>query len=321
MKSIAGPWFWVWFNVFILAMLAIDLLVFNRKAHRPKMRESIAWSAVWIGVSLLFNLGLYVFEGPGVALEFFTGYLLEKSLSVDNLFVFLLIFSYFKVPLEDQHRVLFWGVLGAIVTRASFILMGAALLDAFDFMFYVFGGFLVFTAARMAFGKEDEEIHPENNPVLRLFRRVMPMTREFERHHFFVRRAGKLYATPMLAVLLMIETSDIVFAVDSIPAVFGVTRDTFVVYSSNIFAILGLRALYFVIAGFLDMLRYLKQGLALVLGFIGVKMLLADFVHISNLVSLLVIAVVLAVATTASILADRRDRATEEARDAAPPER
>lgn len=307
MHTIGSTLGWVLFIVFVLAMLALDLLVFNRKAHRPSMKESIAWSVVWIAVSLAFCGGMALWVGPTQGLEFLAGYLIEKSLSVDNLFVFLLLFRYFNVPLEDQHRVLFWGILGAIVTRAIFILAGAALLEAFDFMFYLFGGFLVFTAIKMVV-HTDEEVHPDRNVILRLLRRVVPMTNTFSGHRFFVRDGGRLLATPMLGVLVAVETTDVVFAVDSIPAVFGVTRDPFIVFTSNIFAILGLRALYFVLAGALGALRYLKQGLALILLFVGVKMLISDVWHAPVAVSLGVIGGILAIATVASVLADRYDR-------------
>lgn len=302
--SVAG---WVGFTVFVLAMLAVDLLVFNRKAHRPSMREAIGWSVVWIAMALAFCGGMWLWIGERQALEFLAGYLIEKSLSVDNLFVFLLLFRYFQVAQEDQHRVLFWGVLGAIVTRAAFILAGAALLDAFDFMFYIFGAFLVYTAVKMVV-HEDEDVHPERNALVRLLRRFVPMTMKYHGHAFFIREGGRLLATPMLAVLVAVETTDVVFAVDSIPAVFGVTRDPFIVYTSNIFAILGLRALYFVLMGALTSLRYLKQGLALVLLFVGVKMLVSAWWHPSIGLSLGIIGGILAVATIASIAADRHDR-------------
>lgn len=307
MHSIGSTLGWVVFIVFVLAMLALDLLVFNRKSHRPSMKESIGWSILWVSISLAFCGGMALFVGPTEGLEFLAGYLIEKSLSVDNLFVFLLLFRYFNVPLEDQHRVLFWGVIGAIVTRAAFILAGAALLETFDFMFYIFGAFLVYTAIKMVV-HEDTEVHPERNMVLRLLRRVVPMSMAYKGHKFFIRDAGRLVATPMLGVLIAVETTDIVFAVDSIPAVFGVTRDPFIVFTSNIFAILGLRALYFVLAGALGALRYLKQGLALVLLFVGVKMLVSDWWHPSIGLSLGVIGAILTVATVASILADRHDR-------------
>ena len=307
MHSIGSTLGWVAFTIFVLAMLAVDLLVFNRRAHKPSMKEAVGWSIVWITMSLLFCGGMALWVGETPALEFLAGYLIEKSLSVDNLFVFLLLFRYFRVAPEDQHRVLFWGVLGAIITRAAFILTGAALLEAFDFMFYIFGAFLVYTAAKMVV-HDEEEVHPERNAVLRLMRRFVPMSMKYDGHRFFVRDAGRLLATPMLGVLVAVETTDVVFAVDSIPAVFGVTRDPFIVFTSNIFAILGLRALYFVLMGALSTLRYLKQGLALVLAFVGVKMLVSDWWHPSIGLSLGVIGAILALATIASIAADRHDR-------------
>jgi tellurite resistance protein TerC len=303
-------WLWVGFNVFVLFMLALDLGVFHRKAHVVSIKEAITWSVVWISLSLLFNLGIYFFWHqlvPGstysnseAALAFLTGYLIEKSLSVDNIFVFILIFSFFAVPDAYQHRVLFWGILGALVMRGILIAAGAALLDQFHWIIYVFGAFLIFTGIRMA-RHQDEEIKPQHNPVVKFFRRFMPVTEGFERDKFFVRREGTLMATPLFLILLVVESTDLVFAVDSIPAIFAVTRDPFIVYTSNVFAILGLRALYFLLAGVMDKFQYLKLGLSVVLTFIGVKMVISHYYHIPVGVSLAVVAGVLTISVVASL--------------------
>jgi tellurite resistance protein TerC len=294
------PLLWIGFNLFVLAMLAIDLGVFHRKAHEVSVREALTWSGVWISLALLFNLGIYHFWGSEKALEFLAGYLIEKSLSVDNIFVFLMIFSYFDVPARYQHRVLFWGILGALVMRAIFIAAGAALLSAFHWIIYVFGGFLIITGIKMLFAG-DEKIEPEKNPAVRLLRRIMHVTSDYHGQRFTVRRDGRLYATPLLLVLVVVETTDVIFAVDSIPAIFAVTMDPFIVYTSNVFAILGLRALYFLLAGIMDMFRYLKVGLAFVLCFVGVKMLLVDVYKIPIAVSLGVVAGILAVSILFSL--------------------
>jgi TerC family integral membrane protein len=301
-----GAMGWVVFGAVVIVMLALDLGVFHRKAHVIGTREAAIWSAVWISVALLFNLGIYLHSGSDRALEFFQAYLIEKALSVDNLFVFLVAFSYFAVPPQLQHRVLFWGIIGALITRGLFIAIGAALLRNFHFVIYIFGAFLIFTAVRLLRGG-DEEPHPEKNPVLRLFRRFVRLTKEYVGTSFFVRQDGKLYATPLLMVLVVIEATDVVFAVDSIPAVFGVTSDVFIVYTSNIFAVLGLRALCFLVASVVRRLKYLRPALALVLAFVGAKMLLSDRFHISNGVSLLVIAGLIGGAALISLLASRKD--------------
>ncbi|HKI03475.1 MAG TPA: TerC family protein [Thermoanaerobaculia bacterium] len=297
---------WLGFTAFVLAMLALDLGVFHRKAHAVSIREAAIWSAVWVTLSLIFNLGLYYFQGSEAAVQFFTGYLIEKSLSVDNIFVFALIFGYFAVPPADQHRVLFWGILGALVMRAGFILAGSALLAQFHWIIYIFGGFLIVTGLRMAFHQE-MEIHPEQNPVLKLVRRLMPVSRDYHGHHFFVREAGRLVATPLFLVLVLLETTDLVFAVDSIPAIFAITDDPFIVYTSNIFAILGLRSLYFLLAGVMDKFAYLKLGLSGVLVFVGAKMLLTEIYKIPSLISLAVIAAILTTAILASLRKTRRE--------------
>jgi tellurite resistance protein TerC len=314
---------WVGFNVFVLALLAIDLGVFHRKAHAVSVREATIWSVIWISLSMLFNLGIYFFwqaispasqySNGEAALAFFTGYLIEKSLSVDNIFVFVLIFSYFSVPAKYQHRVLFWGILGALVMRAALILVGAALIKEFHWIIWIFGAFLIFTGIRMAFHK-DEELHPENNPLVKLVKRFMPVTRDYHGASFFVREGGKLMATPLLLVLLIVESTDLVFAVDSIPAIFAVTEDPFIVYTSNVFAILGLRSLYFLLAGVMHKFHYLKLGLSAVLTFVGVKMLMPDAsalltgvsYKIPTLLSLGVVAGILIVAVAASLLRARR---------------
>jgi tellurite resistance protein TerC len=304
-----SPWLWAGFTAFILALLALDLGVFHRKVHVVSVREATLWSAVWIALALCFNAVIWWLRGPDPALEFLTGYLIEKSLSVDNIFVIALIFSYFAVPAVEQHRVLFWGILGALVLRAVFILAGSALLAAFHWIIYLFGAFLIFTGIKMALHR-DAEIHPESNPILRLVRRFMPVTPGYEGHHFFVRRAGRWMATPLFLVLAVVESTDLVFAVDSIPAIFAVTRDPFLVYTSNVFAILGLRSLYFVLAGVMQKFIYLKIGLSAVLVFVGAKMTLADLYKIPSFVSLLVIAALLTISIVASL---RRSERTEPA--------
>jgi len=290
---------WIGFNVFVLALLAVDLGVFHRKAHSVSIKEATAWSIVWVSLAMIFNLGIYFTWGEQKALEFFTGYVIEKSLSVDNLFVFVMIFQYFSTPTEYQHRVLFWGILGALILRAIFIAAGSALLNQFHWMIYVFGAFLVFTGIKMLL-QGDEKLKPERNPVVRLFERWVPMTREYHGQSFMIRTNGKTRATLLLLVLIVIETTDVIFAVDSIPAIFAVTQDSFIVYTSNVFAILGLRALYFMLAGVMQMFVYLKFGLSLVLCFVGVKMLLADIYKIPIGASLAVIGTVLLLSIIAS---------------------
>jgi tellurite resistance protein TerC len=294
-------WFWVLFNAFILLLLALDLGIFHRKAHAVSLREAAIWSAVWVTISLLFGAGLYLFTGSQPALQFLTGYLIEKSLSVDNIFVFVLLFSYFNVPLAYQHRVLFWGILGALLMRGALIAAGAYLLSQFHWVIYIFGAFLIFTGIRMALHQE-QEIDAERNVVVRALRRVLPITTRYWQDRFFIRKAGHLLATPLLVVLLMVETTDLIFALDSIPAIFAVTQDPFLVYTSNVFAILGLRSMYFLLAGVVQKFRFLKVGLSLILVFVGTKMLIADIYHMPTQVSLLVIAAILTVAISASLL-------------------
>ncbi len=298
-------WLWAGFNLFVLGMLAVDLGIFHRQAHAVSMREAGIWSAVWIALALVFNLGVWKFLGPQPGVEFLTGYLIEKSLSIDNIFVIALLFAYFKVPGEYQHRVLFWGILGALVMRAAFILAGAALLERFHWIIYLFGGFLVLTGIKMAFAPE-HGVEPERNPVVRLVRRLMPVTSDFRGASFFVREGGRRAATPLFLVLVMVEFTDLVFAVDSIPAIFAVTRDPFLVYTSNVFAILGLRSLYFLLAGVMHKFEYLKLGLAAILVFVGAKMALVDWVKVPTVLSLGVIAAILALAVAASLFKARR---------------
>jgi tellurite resistance protein TerC len=298
-------WIWAAFLVFVLAMLAIDLGLFQRKVHVVSMKEAGIWTIVWISLALSFNALLYFWRGPEAALQFLAGYLIEKSLSVDNLFVFALLFSFFAVPAVYQHRVLYWGVLGALILRGLFVAAGTVLIGSFHWIIYLFGAFLVFTGARLALAGEGE-VNPDKNPVLRLSRRFLPVTPGFEGQHFFVRRAGRLMATPLFLVLLVVESTDLVFAVDSIPAVFAVTQDAFLVYTSNVFAILGLRSLYFLLAGAITRFHYLKLALAAILTFVGVKMLIADLFEIPVAISLGVIAGLLVLAVVGSVVRARR---------------
>ena len=297
-------WPWVGFLSLIFVLLALDLGVFHRTPHAIRPREAAIWSAVWIALSLTFNAVIYFWKGPGPALEFLTGYLIEKALSVDNLFVFVLIFAYFKVPPSYQHRILFWGILGALITRALLIGAGALLLARFEWLIYLFGAFLIYTGVKLTHSQE-EEIHPEGNRIVRLVRRLFPVSHEYDGPRFFTRIGGRRALTPLFIVLVMVETTDIVFAVDSIPAIFGVTRDPFIVFTSNIFAILGLRALYFLLAGVLEMFEYLNLGLAMVLIFIGAKMLLERWVHVPIGVSLGVVFGLLTLTALASVVKRR----------------
>lgn len=298
---------WTVFIITVLGMLALDLCVLHRKAHTVSLKEALVWSAVWIVLALLFSLGIYLRRGSEPALEFLTGYAIEKALSVDNIFVFLLIFSYFRVDPRYQHKVLFWGILSALAMRALFISAGVVLLREIHEILYAFGVLLVVAGARMFFRK-DEKVRPEKNPVLRLFRRFVPVTKEYEGGRFFVRKQGALHATPLFIVLLVVETTDVVFAVDSIPAIFAVTQDPFIIYTSNIFAMLGLRSLYFALGSVIKKLVYLHYGLAAILAFVGVKMLISDFYRISAAAALGVVAAVLLVTTIASLLRRQADR-------------
>ena len=295
----------VFFTLFILLMLALDLGVFNRTPHEVGVKEATIWSVVWVSLALLFNAGILWFAGTEPALQFFTGYLIEKALSVDNIFVFVLIFSYFGVPKPYQHRVLFWGVLGALVMRSLFIAAGAVLIQRFEWVFYVFGTILIVSGWKMM-RSSGIQVHPEKNLLVQIARRFFPVDTGYSTPAFFVRRGGKFYLTSLFLVLITVETTDIIFAVDSIPAIFGITSDPFIVFSSNIFAILGLRSLYFLLAGVMASFHYLGRGLSVVLIFIGVKMLLAEVLHIPVLLSLAVITAIIAVAVVASMRRQRR---------------
>ena len=293
---------WIGFSVFILFMLSLDLGLFNRRAHAIKYREAAIWSAVWIALASIFATIVFYYQGSARGLEFVTGYLIELSLSVDNLFVFLLIFSYFKVPSKFQHRVLFWGVMGALFMRLTMIFVGAALINKFHWIIYIFGAFLVYTGLKM-FKQEEIEIQPEQNPLVRLVTRFLPITRHYEEEKFFTVNNGKRAGTLLLLVLMVVEVTDLVFAVDSIPAIFAITTNTFIVYTSNVFAILGLRSMYFLLAGVVEKFRYLRIGLAIVLTFIGLKMLLSAVgVIISIKLSLIFVALVLVGSVIASLL-------------------
>jgi tellurite resistance protein TerC len=308
-ETIGTPLLLFGFLALVVAMLVVDLGVFHRKAHAVGIREALIWSAVWVGLALAFNAAIYHWFGPERALEFLTGYVIEKALSVDNLFVFLVIFGYFKVATSLQHRVLFWGIVGAVVMRAAFIVVGGALLQSFHWIVYVFGGILVLTGVRLL-RQGEGEVHPERNLVVRLVARLLPVSPGRHGARFVVREGGRRLVTPLFLALVTVEVSDVVFAVDSIPAVFAITRDPFIVFTSNIFAILGLRSLYFLLAGGLMRLRYLNTGLAAVLVFVGGKMLLADLVKVPIGVSLLVVATLLGGAVAASLARPLRKRTT-----------
>lgn len=294
-------WKWIIFNVFVLAMLALDLGVFHRKSHTVKLKEALAWSALWIAMALAYNVGIYFWIGKVKALEFLTGYVLEKSLSVDNIFVFIMLFAYFRVPGEYQHKVLFWGILGALAMRAVFIALGVTLIQRFEWIIYIFGAVLIYSGIKMGMHK-NEEVNPEHNPILRLFRRFFPITPQFEGNRFWVRRETGLMATPLMVVVLVVETTDVVFAVDSIPAVLAITQDPFIVYTSNVFAILGLRALYFALAGVMNIFHFLHYGLSLILVFVGVKMICSHWFKVPIGIALGVVMGVLALSVIASLI-------------------
>src|SRR5215813_6644369 len=292
---------WGSFGTFVLTMLALDLGVFHRQARVVNVKEALRWSAIWIALALLFNLGVYLWYGTNAALAFLTGYILEESLSVDNLFVFLMILSYFSVPPAYQHKVLFWGILGALIMRGLMIAVGTVLIQMFHWLLYIFGGFLIVTGVKMVLRQHDN-VHPEQNPVVRLFTRFMPVTTAYHAEKFFVQLDERYFATPMFVVLLMIEVTDVVFALDSIPAVLAVTTDPFIVYTSNVFAIMGLRSLFFALSGLMRLFHYLRYGLAVLLAFIGTKMLLADVYPISIYLALGVVVGVLGLSVCASLL-------------------
>ena len=313
--------FWIGFLGFVTVMLALDLGVFNRKAHAPSVREAGTWTAVWVSLALAFNAGLYFLYGPQVGLEFLTGYLIEYSLSVDNIFVFVLLFSAFAVPPKYQHEVLFWGVVGALVMRGALIAVGTALIANFSWIIYIFGAFLVFAGIRMFFSSEDETIDLETNPLLRFMRRVFPVTDGYREGRFSVVEGGRRMITPLLLVLVMIELTDLVFALDSIPAIFAITEEPFIVFTSNIFAIMGLRNLYFLLSGIIDRFVYLRFGLAFILTFVGTKMLLeAVHVEIPIVASLGVIVLALATSIVVSLLSPRSKNLLEESKEVEMPE-
>ena len=294
------PLVWIGFSVFVLAMLALDLGVFHRKSHQVSLKEALIWTAVWIGLALVFNAGLYCWEGGEKALQFFTGYVVELSLSVDNLFVFLLVFSYFKVPEQYRHKVLFWGIVGALLMRAVFIAAGVTLIVKFHWIIYFFGALLIFSGLKMAFQK-DKEVRPEQNPLLKLFRRFMHVSPNYAGNRFFVRQNGQLVASPLFVVLLVLESSDLVFAVDSVPAVLAITADPFIVFTSNVFAILGLRSMFFALEGVMNRFCYLHYGLSAVLVLVGAKMLLSGFYQLPTWLSLVLILGILGISILASL--------------------
>jgi len=287
----------------------LDLGVFHRKSHEVKIKEALIWTAIWIFIAMLFNYGIYVYMGEEKALEFLTGYVIEKSLSVDNLFVFIMIFTYFNVNPKYQHKILFWGILGALLMRAIFIFAGVALITKFHWIIYLFGGFLVFTGIKMLFHK-DENIEPEKNPLVRLFKKFMPVTTVQEGDRFFLKIDGKTFATPLFVVLLLVEFTDLIFAVDSIPAILAITNDTFIIFTSNVFAILGLRALYFALAGITQYFHYLKYGLSAILVFVGVKMLIVDFYKVPIVYSLSTILGILIVSVVLSLIFPKKEQIT-----------
>jgi tellurite resistance protein TerC len=291
---------WTVFNLFVLGMLALDLGVFHRKSHEVGVKEALTWTCVWITLAMLFNLFIYYYFDKEKAVEFFTGYLIEKSLSIDNIFVMIMIFSYFKVPTKYQHKVLFWGILGALVMRVIFILVGIELIHSFHWLIYIFGAFLVFTGIKML-TSGDIKLEPEKNPLVKLARRVFPFTSTYEGDKFFVKRDSKRWATPLFLVVILIEATDLIFAVDSIPAILAISDDSFIVYTSNVFAILGLRSLYFAMAGVEKYFQYLKYGLSAILIFVGTKMCIADLYKIPVDLSLIIIVFILAIAMIASV--------------------
>jgi len=297
--------FWILFNAFVLLMLALDLGVFNRKAHEISLKEALTWTFVWVFLAMVFNVIIFYWRGQQQALEFFTGYLVEKALSIDNIFVFIMIFTYFQVPSKYQHKVLFWGIIGALIMRVIFIFAGVALIEKFHFTIYIFGALLIFTGYKM-FYHNNAKIEPDKNPVIRFFKKFMPVTPDLHEDKFFVKLSGKQFATPLFLVLILIETTDLIFAVDSIPAILAITQDQFIVYTSNVFAILGLRSLYFALAGVVHRFWLLSYGLAVVLVFVGTKMLLIDVYKIPIEWSLVFIATTIA----GSILLSLRTRKT-----------
>jgi TerC family integral membrane protein len=298
--------FWIVFNVFVVVMLVLDLAVFHRRPHAVRFREALGFSIMWVALAAAFAVFVYYWRGRATSLEFVTGYLVEESLSVDNLFVFLLIFRYFRVPSQYQHKVLYWGILGALIMRGIFILAGVSLIQRFHWIIYVFGVFLIYTGVQL-FRQKEQEIHPEQNPVLKMFRRWMPVTPGYVGGRFLVREGG-LLATPLLLVLIVVETTDVLFAADSIPAVLAITRDPFIVYTSNVFAILGLRSLYFALAGMMEAFQYLHYGLSAILTFIGVKMLLSSYYPIPTEYALAAVGAVLLISIVVSLLVPPKEK-------------
>lgn len=304
---VVGIEFWIGFLVFLALMLALDLGVFHRDAHVVSFKEACGWSAVWVTLALIFNLGIYFYFGAQPALEFLTGYVVEYSLSVDNIFVFVMLFTFFAVPPQYQHRVLFWGILGALAMRGALIFLGAALIKEYQWIVYIFGAFLIFTGIKMFFAS-DKPQDLNQNPILKFCRRHLRVTDNYVGQKFFVRQNGLLYVTPLFLVLVMVEMTDLIFAVDSIPAILAITQDPFIVFTSNAFAIMGLRSMYFMLSGVVHMFRYLKTGLSFVLVFIGTKMTMMAFYKIPTMVSLTVVVSILSIAIIASIMANRRDK-------------
>lgn len=292
---------WVFFSLLILLILAVDLFFFHKEAHEVSFKEAVIWSIIWIAVALAFCVGIYYFENKEKALQFLTGYLVEKALSVDNLFVFLAIFSYFSVPSKYEHTILFWGVLGALVMRGLFIFAGILLIQLFHFVIYIFGIVLILTGIKLGMQK-DEEIHPEKNWTLKLLRKFMPITPDYVNGHFVVKQQGRYWATPLLVVLIVVESTDILFAIDSVPAILAISQDPFIVYTSNVFAIMGLRALYFALSGLMQAFQFLRYGLAVLLSYIGLKMILIDLIHVPIGLSLAIIAAILASSIVASMI-------------------
>ncbi len=310
LQTVGSPALWAGFIGFVLAMLALDLGVFHRSAHTVRVKEALTWSAIWVCLALVFNAGIWWKFGTEPAVQFLTGYLIEKSLSIDNIFVFVIVFSSLRIPALYQHRVLFWGILTALVLRAAMIFAGVAMLQRFHWLIYVFGGFLIFTGVKLFLNRNHED-HPENSAVMKWARRVIPSSSSFDGHHFFTRENGRRLATPLFMALLLVEATDVIFALDSIPAIFAVTRDPFIVFTSNIFAILGLRSLFFLVANMVEKFSYLKVGLSAVLVFVGAKMALVDLVKIPALISLAVIATFIGASVVASILKARSQQGTQ----------
>lgn len=295
-------YFWIAFTLFIALMLAIDLGVFHRKSHAVSFKESLAWTMVWIGLAMLFSVVVYFWKGPDKSIEFLTGYIIELSLSVDNLFIFILVFSYFHVPMQYQHKVLFWGILGALVMRVIFIFAGVALITKFHWIIYVFGAIIIFSGIKMLFQK-DKKIEPDKNPIIRLIKKILPVTKEYHDDKFFVKiKNGVWAATPLFIVLVFVEITDLIFAVDSIPAILAITTDTFIVFTSNVFAILGLRSLYFALAGMINLFRFLHIGLSFILIFIGFKMVLSDVFKMPIEYALIAVISILLTSIVASLI-------------------